>query len=301
MRAADRQHRILALARQEGRVEVTAAAADFKVAVETIRRDLSDLERRGLIRRTHGGAYPVESTGFETDLAQRVTRHVEAKRRIAAEAVKLVGEAESIFIDEGYTPQLLAALLPADRPLTVVTASLSTAAAVADSANMTVLLLGGRVRGRTMATVGSWACAMLSGFVIDLAFLGANGISRDLGLTTPIPWWPTSRPRPSRCPADGSSWVTTASSEPAASAASRRSATSRRSSPTPNCPVRKPIATRYLDRTSFGPEAPGPRKNRASWRDRRRLRRTRRPPPRSHVPRTGPTRPGSPRVRKHAS
>ncbi|WP_327071297.1 DeoR/GlpR family DNA-binding transcription regulator [Kitasatospora sp. NBC_01250] len=187
MQAAERQHRILVLARQEGRVEVTAAAADFDVAVETIRRDLSELERRGLVRRTHGGAYPVESTGFETDLAQRVTRHVEAKRRIAAEAVKLVGEAESVFVDEGYTPQLLAALLPGDRPLTVVTASLSTAAAVADSANMTVLLLGGRVRGRTMATVGSWACAMLSGFVIDLAFLGANGISRDLGLTTPDP------------------------------------------------------------------------------------------------------------------
>ncbi|MFF7635823.1 DeoR/GlpR family DNA-binding transcription regulator [Kitasatospora sp. NPDC008050] len=187
MQATERQHRILVLARQEGRVEVTAAAADFNVAVETIRRDLSELERRGLVRRTHGGAYPVESTGFETDLAQRVTRHVEAKRRIAAEAVKLVGEAESVFVDEGYTPQLLAALLPADRPLTVVTASLSTAAAVADSANMTVLLLGGRVRGRTMATVGSWACAMLSGFVIDLAFLGANGISRDLGLTTPDP------------------------------------------------------------------------------------------------------------------
>ncbi|MDH6576876.1 DeoR/GlpR family DNA-binding transcription regulator [Kitasatospora sp. MAP5-34] len=187
MRAAERQHRILVLARQEGRVEVTTAAADFSVAVETIRRDLSELERRGLIRRTHGGAYPVESTGFETDLAQRVTRHVEAKRRIAAEAVKLVGEAESVFVDEGYTPQILAALLPADRPLTVVTASLSTAAAVADSANMTVLLLGGRVRARTMATVGSWACAMLAGFVIDLAFLGANGISRDLGLTTPDP------------------------------------------------------------------------------------------------------------------
>ncbi|WP_280727282.1 DeoR/GlpR family DNA-binding transcription regulator [Kitasatospora sp. MAA4] len=187
MRAMERQHRILVLARQEGRVEVTTAAADFGVALETIRRDLSELERRGLVRRTHGGAYPVESTGFETDLAQRVTRHVEAKRRIAAAAVRLVGEAESIFVDEGYTPQILAALLPADRPLTVVTASLSTAAAVADSANMTVLLLGGRVRGRTMATVGSWACAMLSGFVIDLAFLGANGISRDLGLTTPDP------------------------------------------------------------------------------------------------------------------
>ncbi|MEY9945258.1 DeoR/GlpR family DNA-binding transcription regulator [Kitasatospora sp. GAS1066B] len=187
MRASERQHRILVLARQEGRIEVTAAAADFGVALETIRRDLSELERRGLVRRTHGGAYPVESTGFETDLAQRVTRHVEAKRRIAAEAVKLVGEAESIFVDEGYTPQILAALLPTERPLTVVTASLSAAAAVADAANVTVLLLGGRVRGRTMATVGSWACQMLAGFVIDLAFLGSNGISRELGLTTPDP------------------------------------------------------------------------------------------------------------------
>ena len=187
MRAEERQHRILVLARQEGRVEVAVAATDFGVAQETIRRDLGELERRGLVRRTHGGAYPVESAGFETDLAQRVTLHVEAKRRIAAEAVKLLGGAETVFVDEGYTPQVLAALLPTDRPLTVVTASLSTAAAVADSTNMTVLLLGGRVRARTLATVGSWACAMLSGFVIDLAFLGANGISRELGLTTPDP------------------------------------------------------------------------------------------------------------------
>ncbi|MHA6760704.1 DeoR/GlpR family DNA-binding transcription regulator [Streptacidiphilus sp. PAMC 29251] len=187
MRADERQHRILVLARDEGRVEVVAAATEFGVAPETIRRDLSELERRGLVRRTHGAAYPVESAGFETNLAQRVTLHVESKRRIAAEAVTLIGEAETIFVDEGYTPQILAALLPADRPLTVVTASLTTAAAIADSPSTTVLLLGGRVRARTLATVGSWACAMLSGFVIDLAFLGANGISRELGLTTPDP------------------------------------------------------------------------------------------------------------------
>ena len=187
MRAEERQHRLLVLARHEGRVEVATAATDFGVAPETIRRDLSELERRGLVRRTHGAAYPVESAGFETNLAQRVTLHVENKRRIAAEAVKLIGEAETVFVDEGYTPQILAALLPSDRPLTVVTASLSTAAAIADSPNTTVLLLGGRVRARTLATVGSWACAMLSGFVIDLAFLGANGISRELGLTTPDP------------------------------------------------------------------------------------------------------------------
>ncbi|MFD3456913.1 DeoR/GlpR family DNA-binding transcription regulator [Streptomyces sp. NPDC058691] len=187
MRGDERQHRILALVRQSGQVEVTALASDFKVAPETIRRDLSELERRGLVRRTHGGAYPVESAGFETDLARRETHQVESKRRIAAAAVKLLGEAETVFVDEGYTQQLLAALLPTDRPLTVVTASLPTAAAIAQSSETTVLLLGGRVRGRTLATVGSWATQMLSSFVIDLAIMGANGISRDFGLTTPDP------------------------------------------------------------------------------------------------------------------
>ena len=168
-------------------MDVAVAAADLGVAPETIRRDLSELQRRGLVRRTHGGAYPVESAGFETGLARRVNLNVDNKRRIATEAVGLLGDAETVFVDEGYTPQILASLLPSDRPLTMVTASLATAAAVADSANLTVLLLGGRVRARTMATVGSWACAMLNGFVIDLAFLGCNGISRDMGLTTPDP------------------------------------------------------------------------------------------------------------------
>lgn len=187
MRGEERQRRILTLVRQAGQAEVSALAAHFRVAPETIRRDLNELERRGLIRRTHGGAYPVESAGFETDLARRETHQVESKQRIAAAAMRLLDTAETVFIDEGYTHQLLAALLPTDRPLTVVTASLPTAAAVAKSPETTVLLLGGRVRGRTLATVGSWATQMLSSFVIDLAFMGANGISRDCGLTTPDP------------------------------------------------------------------------------------------------------------------
>ncbi|ARF57933.1 DeoR/GlpR family DNA-binding transcription regulator [Streptomyces gilvosporeus] len=187
MRPDERHHRLLTLARKNGRLEVADAAADFGVAPETIRRDLAELARRGLVRRTRGGAYPVESAGFETDLAQRVTLHVENKRRIAAQGAKLLGDAETVFVDEGYTPQILAGLLPTDRPLTVVTASLPTAAAVAESPHITTLLLGGRVRARTLASVGSWACSMLAGFVIDLAYIGSNGISRECGLTTPDP------------------------------------------------------------------------------------------------------------------
>lgn len=187
MNAEERQHRIVVLARDEGEVDVGKLAADLAVAPETIRRDLRVLEQHGLIRRTHGGAYPVETARFETTLAARTTRRVPEKRRIAAAAVELLGDAETLFIDEGFTPQLIAEALPTDRPLTVVTASLSTAAALSTSATITPILLGGRVRGRTLATVDHWTTRMLAGFVIDLAYIGANGISREHGLTTPDP------------------------------------------------------------------------------------------------------------------
>ncbi|MEU6736474.1 DeoR/GlpR family DNA-binding transcription regulator [Streptomyces physcomitrii] len=183
----ERRRRIVQAAREAGSVDVTELAAQLNVAKETVRRDLRVLEDHGLVRRTHGGAYPVESAGYETTLAHRTTMHVPEKRRIAAAAVELLGDAETVFVDEGFTPQLIAEALPTDRPLTVVTASLATASALARHEKTVVLLLGGRVRPGTLATVDHWTTQMLSGFVIDLAFIGANGISREHGLTTPDP------------------------------------------------------------------------------------------------------------------
>jgi DeoR family transcriptional regulator, fructose operon transcriptional repressor len=187
MRAEERQHRILAKARSDGKVDVSLIAADLEVAPETVRRDLRILEQHGLVRRTHGGAYPVESAGFETNLEDRSTLRVPEKRRIAAAAVELLGDAETIYIDEGFGPSLVAEALPEGRPLTVITASIPVATHLAAKPDTTVYLLGGRVRGRTLATVDHWATQMLAGFVIDLAYLGANGISRKYGLTTPDP------------------------------------------------------------------------------------------------------------------
>lgn len=187
MDTEERRRGILDAARQDGSVDVNRLAARFRVAKETVRRDLRVLEEHGLVRRTHGGAYPVESAGFETTLAVRTTRHVPQKSRIAAAAAQLLGDAETVFVDEGFTPQLIAEALPRDRPLTVVTASLAVATVLADAEKIAVLLLGGRVRGSTMATVDHWATRMLADFVIDLAYVGANGISREYGLTTPDP------------------------------------------------------------------------------------------------------------------
>lgn len=159
--AEDRQRAIVRTARATGSVDVAALAVELGVARETVRRDLRTLEDHGLVRRTHGGAYPVESAGFETTLAFRATSHVPEKRRIAAAAARLLGDAETVFVDEGFTPQLIAGALPRDRPLTVVTASLPVAGALAEAENMSVLLLGGRVRSGTLATVDHWTTKML--------------------------------------------------------------------------------------------------------------------------------------------
>lgn len=103
MTAEERQREIIKAARRTGAVDVTTLAAELGVAKETVRRDLRALEDHGLIRRTHGGAYPVESAGFETTLAFRATSHVPEKRRIALAAAELLGDAETVFVDEGFT------------------------------------------------------------------------------------------------------------------------------------------------------------------------------------------------------
>ncbi len=191
MEADERQREILARARHEGRVEVSTLADDLQVAPETVRRDLRQLVERGMLQRVHGGAHPVESVGYESNLSHRSSSMVAEKRRIAVAAAARLDGAESVYIDEGVTPQLVAEEISAHMQpgtkLTVVTSSLLAAGALANDPNITVMLLGGRLRGLTMATVDHWATRMLKELVIDLAFLGANGISRDHGLTTPDP------------------------------------------------------------------------------------------------------------------
>lgn len=181
-----RQGRIVEFARTRGRVEVLSLADEFDVAAETIRRDLKVLAGRRLLKRVHGGAVPLETAAFESTVEYRSQVDLAEKHRMAAGAVQLLHGAETVYLDEGFTPRLIAERL-ADHELTVVTSSLLAAEALANSATVTVLLLGGRMRGRTLATVDHWATGMLAGLVIDVAFLGTNGISVEHGLTTPDP------------------------------------------------------------------------------------------------------------------
>lgn len=185
MYAAERQQRIVEQARADGRVEVASVAAALGVTPETVRRDLTILERHGVLRRVHGGAIPLESLGFEPRLAVRQERYTAEKERLAKRALEELPAEGTVLIDAGSTTQLLAENLPYDRELTVVTNSLPVAAAVAGRENLTLYVVGGRVRGRTMAAVGEWATHALAGVAVDVAFLGTNGLTVRRGLTTP--------------------------------------------------------------------------------------------------------------------
>ncbi|MGH8879798.1 MAG: DeoR/GlpR family DNA-binding transcription regulator, partial [Stackebrandtia sp.] len=176
---------ILRRARAEGRVDVAALAETLRVTAETIRRDLSELERTGLVRRVHGGAIPIERIGFERAVAIRDTVLTEEKERIAKLALAEVPEEGAIILDAGTTTARLANLLPGDRDLTVVVNSPALATMLSTKTNITTLLLGGRVRGKTLATVDEWTLRDLAEVYVDVAFMGSNGCTVERGLTTP--------------------------------------------------------------------------------------------------------------------
>jgi DeoR family fructose operon transcriptional repressor len=185
MYAEERLQYIVGLARANGRVDVAELAAELSVTAETVRRDLTQLERQNVLRRVHGGAIPVERLGFEPALALRDSVMTAEKDRIAKAALAELPEEGAILLDAGTTTARLAELLPLDRPLTVVTNALPLAVTLATRPNLNVLVLGGRVRGRTLATVDTWATDALAQTFVDVAFIATNGVSVRRGLTTP--------------------------------------------------------------------------------------------------------------------
>jgi DeoR family fructose operon transcriptional repressor len=183
--APERYRSIVDRVTGKGRASVNDLADTFNVTPETIRRDLSELERQGLIRRVHGGAVPIGSVGFEPTVDTRDQVLVDEKNRIARAALAEVPEAGAIIVDAGTTTARVLSLIPDDRELTIVTNSVAHALALANRDNITTMLLGGRVRGRTLATVDQWAVGALESVFADVALIGTNGISVDRGLTTP--------------------------------------------------------------------------------------------------------------------
>ncbi len=185
MYAEERQQAIAQTVVRRGRVSVTELAATFEVTTETVRRDLSVLERSGHLRRVHGGAVPTGSV-IETQLAERDESHAEEKERIAKAAVALLPPvATSLLLDAGSTVGRFAAHLPPDRRLVVFTHALPVAHRLGGAAHVDLHLIPGRVRTTTLAAVGADTVSAVERLRVELAFLGTNGLSLRHGLSTP--------------------------------------------------------------------------------------------------------------------
>ncbi len=187
MYAEERQQAIADLVAQRGRLSVNALAAEYAVTTETVRRDLSVLERAGVLRRVHGGAVPAAAlTALEAKVGDRDLAHADEKDRIAKKAVGLLpSTGGSVLLDAGTTTARLALMLPRDLHLTVVTNAVPIAARLAGSPSVNLHLLPGRVRSTTHAAVGEDTVEALSRLRADVAFIGTNGLSVDHGLSTP--------------------------------------------------------------------------------------------------------------------
>ncbi|MGZ4495133.1 MAG: DeoR/GlpR family DNA-binding transcription regulator [Nocardioides sp.] len=187
MYAEERQQAIADLLSLRGRLSVTELATEYDVTTETVRRDLSLLERAGIVRRVHGGAVPAEAlTVLEARVDDRDLARATEKERIARAALELLPRSGgSILLDAGTTTARLAALLPRDVALTVMTNAVPIAARLAGMANVELHLLPGRVRSTTLAAVGESTVEALRLIRTDVAFLGTNGLSVQHGFSTP--------------------------------------------------------------------------------------------------------------------
>jgi DeoR family fructose operon transcriptional repressor len=181
----DRQEAIHRLALQRGSVEVTDLAGRFEVTTETIRRDLSELQREGRVRRVHGGAVPIERASHEPLLATRDMQHSEEKLRIAELATAEVPHKGSVLIDSGSTLQRLAEVFPTESEAHVITNSLVGALTLAQRGVATLTVLGGGVQTNTMAMVDGFTVEMIRELLVDVVFISCDGLSLRRGLTTP--------------------------------------------------------------------------------------------------------------------
>lgn len=187
MLVGQRRNRIIELLKENHSISVADLCEILEASEATIRRDLSILESSGKLERTHGGAIYNESNriNIEDVLSSREGKFLKEKQLIAKKAFDLLENHDTIVLDAGTTTYELAYLIgQSDLHLTIVTNSMIVFKELAKNPNVELIILGGKVRTNTLASVGSAAVELMQRLFVDKAFLGTNGISLNEGFTT---------------------------------------------------------------------------------------------------------------------
>jgi DeoR/GlpR family transcriptional regulator of sugar metabolism len=182
MTPGDRQAKIANIIRQRHRVTVNELAEILNISRETIRRDLSELDRAGKVHKIHGGA-SLPTTIGEGSFHKRMGENVTAKVQVAAEAVKLISPGETILIDTGSTTVYFAEKLVELLDLTIVTNSAEIARIISLSPmKPRVFLLGGQFNGDNRQTFGNFAISQVGLFRAHHVILTIGALDAKTGV-----------------------------------------------------------------------------------------------------------------------
>ena len=166
---------------EHGHVEVKALAQEMSVSEATIRRDLRSLADGGQVELVYGGATLPRATDFS--FRSKAMRNIEAKRVIGRLAAGLVQDNEQIFLDSGTTCFEMCHHLKRRRGLQVIVNSARLAFELGNSPEISVIQVGGHYRPERMDSIGPLATATIEQLRGYLAFMGADGLSQDFGVS----------------------------------------------------------------------------------------------------------------------
>jgi DeoR family transcriptional regulator, L-fucose operon activator len=182
MLAIDRQRRILELLHGAGSLRTTETAVELGVTDETVRKDFEQLEKRGDLIRTHGGASRPDKTREDLPFTERQAVRRDEKLAIARLAASRIQANETIFLDASSTVLTLTGFLP-DLPLTILTNALHVFTALADRQNLDLICTGGMFDSKSRSFVGLTAEKALQRYNIHRMFFSGNGLHLDRGVS----------------------------------------------------------------------------------------------------------------------
>lgn len=187
-RAGGRTEKILRHLQHSGSVNVEELCSLLDVSIATVRRDLQELEDRGLLRRTHGGATTVEPLLYESfrqdsSFRDQMERHADEKRRIAMAAADLIQDGDTISLTPGTTTTEVVRSIRYRSGITVVTNTVNVAMELSQRSDLEIIVTGGSLRPNWFSLVGPLAVQALEQIFVDKAFIGANGVHAEKGLT----------------------------------------------------------------------------------------------------------------------